>query len=64
VAFAEDVFELVSEHYMPVIGGLHSFCCLSSVNFEAARVCPSRSPGHGLQQIVPPPQGYVCFCVF
>ena len=61
VAFGEDVFGLVSEHCMHVIGGLHSLCCLSSVNFEAARVCLSRSGGHGLQQTVPPTPR---FCVF
>jgi hypothetical protein len=64
VAFGEDVFGWVSEHYMHVIGGLHSLCCLSPVNFEAARVCLSRSPGHGLQRTVPPtPRICVSLCL-
>ena len=63
MAFGEDVFGLVSEHYMHVIEGLHSVCCVSSVTYKAARVCLSRSPGHGLQQTLPPTQGYVCLSV-
>ena len=40
--------------------GYKSLCCVSSVNFRAARVCLSRSPGHGLQWT----QGYVYLCSF
>lgn len=60
IAFGERIFGLISEHHMHVIRGLYSLCSVSSVKGWSARVCLSRSPGHGLQWT----QGYVYLCSF